>query len=211
MKKLILLFITALLGAINLNAQKGIDSFEIQVDGLGCPFCAYGLEKKFKEFKGIKNIAINIETGDFSFTYPTTKPLTMEVVVNQVKKAGYTPISAKITRANGKIETLNKTTSLTATTTNTTTAVFTVEGVCEMCKARIEAISLENKGVQSAIWNKETKEITINFEADKITTETIALKIANEGHDNTYAKAPNKAYENLPMCCTYRNKNLEKH
>ena len=40
-----------LLMGFTLNAQnsKDRDSFEIQVDGLGCPFCAYGLEKKFKE------------------------------------------------------------------------------------------------------------------------------------------------------------------
>ena len=61
-------------------------------------------KKKFKEFKGIKKVAIDIETGDFSFQYPAEKALTMETVVKQVEKAGYTPITAKITRYNGDVE-----------------------------------------------------------------------------------------------------------
>ncbi len=105
MKKTIMttMFI-AMLAIFSVNAQKQMDKFMIQVDGLGCPFCAYGLEKKFKEFKGIKNVKIDIETGDFSFSYPAEKELTMSDVIKQVEKAGYTPVNSKIMRANGKIE-----------------------------------------------------------------------------------------------------------
>ena len=88
----------------SIQAQKAYDAFEIQVDGLGCPFCAYGLEKKFKEFKGIKAIVIDIETGDFSFRYPTEKGLTLVAAQEQVIKAGYTPKHAKVTRHNGTVE-----------------------------------------------------------------------------------------------------------
>lgn len=104
MKNLITIFLVTVLTAYNTTAQKQVDTFMIQVDGLGCPFCAYGLEKKFKELKGIKNLKIDIETGDFSFTYPAEKALTMVAAAEQVKKAGYTPISTKIIRADGKIE-----------------------------------------------------------------------------------------------------------
>ncbi|AXT19068.1 copper chaperone [Flavobacteriaceae bacterium AU392] len=102
--KIIMTLFLGLVSVSTIQAQKERDSFKIQVDGLGCPFCAYGLEKKFKEFKGIKNVAIDIETGDFTFTYPTEKKLTILQVEEQVKKAGYTPVTMKITRANGEIE-----------------------------------------------------------------------------------------------------------
>ena len=87
-----------------IQAQKQRDSFKVQVDGLGCPFCAYGLEKKFKEFKGIKNVAIDIETGNFTFTYPAEKKLSLADVEAKVKEAGYTPVTMKVTRADGKVE-----------------------------------------------------------------------------------------------------------
>ncbi len=103
--KIIGLLFFAILTATAVQGQKEVDRFEVQVDGLGCPFCAYGLEKKFKELKGIKNVAIDIETGDFTFTYPSEKALSLPDVAAQVKKAGYTPVTLKITRASGAIET----------------------------------------------------------------------------------------------------------
>lgn len=102
--KIIMMLFLGLISATTVQAQKERDNFKIQVDGLGCPFCAYGLEKKFKEFKGIKNVAIDIETGDFTFTYPAEKKLTLLQIEQQVKEAGYTPVTIRITRANGEIE-----------------------------------------------------------------------------------------------------------
>ena len=41
----------------SVKAQEGrMDSFTVKVEGLGCPFCAYGLEKKFKELKGLYDL-----------------------------------------------------------------------------------------------------------------------------------------------------------
>jgi len=84
--------------------SKERDLFEVEVDGLGCPFCAYGLEKKIKEFKKIKDIKIDMETGDFSFTSPTENALTLVDVEAKIDKAGYTPIALKVTRADGTVE-----------------------------------------------------------------------------------------------------------
>ena len=72
-KSIIISALLTLMVVFSAVAQEGKDKFMVQVDGLGCPFCAYGLEKKFKEFKGIKNVKIDIETGDFSFSYPAEK------------------------------------------------------------------------------------------------------------------------------------------
>ncbi|MDB4032761.1 heavy-metal-associated domain-containing protein [Flavobacteriaceae bacterium] len=106
MKTIIIsIFSFLMLGSSLAFAQKSMDDFQVQVDGLGCPFCAYGLEKKFKEFKGIKGVQIDIETGDFSFQYPSEKSLSLTAVVQQVEKAGYTPMKTVITRANGLVET----------------------------------------------------------------------------------------------------------
>ncbi len=102
---MIYILMISLLSFSTVQAQKERDNFEVQVDGLGCPFCAYGLEKKFKEFKGIKNVKIDIETGDFTFTYPSEKKLTLIQVEEKVIKAGYSPITMKVTRANGEIKT----------------------------------------------------------------------------------------------------------
>jgi len=37
--------------------------YELGVDGLGCPFCAYGIEKKFSAMEDVEKIDIDLERG----------------------------------------------------------------------------------------------------------------------------------------------------
>lgn len=192
-----------LFGTLSVQAQKSMDTFEVQVDGLGCPFCAYGLEKKFKEFKGIKKVAIDIETGDFSFLYPSEKALTMDAVISQVEKAGYTPNEAKITRADGKVETSGgNTTVLTKESVVVSQQLF-VAGKCGMCEARIENTVLGIPGVTTAVWNKENQQLKVTFDKSQTTIDGIQKEVASAGHDTKAHQATEDTYANLPACCHY--------
>lgn len=87
---------------------------------------------------------------------------------------------------------------------------FEVEGVCGMCKARIEKTALKIKGIKTANWDIPTHQFTILFDANKVSLEEVHQAIANAGHDTPLATAPDKVYENLPMCCLYdRKKKVE--
>ncbi|EAS19408.1 putative cation transport ATPase [Flavobacteria bacterium BBFL7] len=204
---IILSIIMSLLTLSQVDAQSdnSRDQFEVQVDGLGCPFCAYGLEKKFKEFKGIKDIAIDIETGDFSFSYPAAKELTMEAVIAQVVKAGYTPNEAKITRANGNIET-NEEVKKDAINNVTTSSIY-VNGMCGMCKARIEKATSSLNGVASSVWDVETKLLTISYDQQLIDEKKIEKAVAGVGHDTNGTRATDASYDNLHACCKYERAN----
>ncbi|MGJ8685349.1 MAG: heavy-metal-associated domain-containing protein [Nonlabens sp.] len=209
MKKItvILSIMIGLLAFTQADAQtnKDRDQYEVQVDGLGCPFCAYGLEKKFKEFKGIKDVAIDIETGDFSFSYPASKPLSMEKVVAQVVKAGYTPNDAKITRANGTIETNEKTDDVAMG--DVTSAKVFVNGMCGMCKARIEKATTALAGVASATWDADTKMLSVSYDSKQTSEAAIEKAAAAVGHDTKGTVATDKAYDNLHACCKYERAN----
>ncbi len=37
--------------------------YKLYVDGLACPFCAYGVEKKVGGLKGVETVEIDIENG----------------------------------------------------------------------------------------------------------------------------------------------------
>ena len=197
-----------LFGVFMVHAQKNMDAFEVQVDGLGCPFCAYGLEKKFKEFKGIKKVEINIETGDFSFLYPTEKALSMTAVITQVKKAGYTPNNASVTRANGAIETSGDTVTILTEDSIVVNKEVLVAGRCEMCKARVERMSLEIPGVTTAVWNLENQQLTVAFDKNQTSVDAIQKVMAKAGHDTAAHLATTKAYDNLPACCHYQRLEL---
>ena len=63
---------------------------KIQVDGLSCPFCAYGLEKKLKEIEGAKDIYIDVKDGYATLNVPKESQPAKEVLEKVVKDAGFT-------------------------------------------------------------------------------------------------------------------------
>jgi len=200
---IIILFSVFLLGMITqLNAQsKTMDEFTVQVDGLGCPFCAYGLEKKFKELKGIKKVKIEMETGVMDFEYPMDKQLSIDQVEKRVEKAGYTPVSVSITRASGEVETTEKD-SAALDLGDYESIEILVAGNCGMCKARIENAAKKMDGTQSANWNSETQLLTV-IVSKKVSKSEVATEVAKVGHDTKNIKANNLTYDDLPGCCQY--------
>ena len=206
MKNIIILWISVLC-TLSIQAQKNkeMDLFQVQVDGLGCPFCAYGLEKKFKEFKGIKDVKIDIETGDFSFQYPAQQALSLDKVITQVSKAGYTPNLATIQRADGSVETNKKPKNNDVVgDAKLTTKKLTVFGNCEMCKARIEKAALDLPGVAEAQWNQKEKILEVHY--DSVQTDLLKINEATAavGHDTKTIKASDADYKALPACCHYK-------
>ena len=201
-KSIIKTVVLTLMVVFTAVAQDGRDKFMVQVDGLGCPFCAYGLEKKFKEFKGIKDVKIDIETGDFSFSYPSEKMLSMADVEKQVEKAGYTPITAKIERANGEIEE-SSANEMAKKSEGTVSKNVMVAGNCAMCEARITKAAGSVKGVSDVSWSKDTKIMNVSFDSGITSLEEIEKEVAVAGHDTKNHQAHTDDYGNLPACCKY--------
>ncbi len=213
MKHVILLFILSMAFTTNVDAQKKKkknkerDQVETVVEGLGCPFCAYGLEKKFKKVKGIKNIEIDIEEGLFSFTVPVDTKMTLEEVDTRVVDAGYTPMQVKITRFSGEIEETKFEVQDIATDKS---AEFVVWGICDMCKSRIERTVQKVPGVGFAKWDKKTKILKIDFDAQQTNVEAVKNALASAGHDTEDVKASEEKYDNLPACCLYDRNDIKK-
>ncbi len=202
-KILILASLFFFLGTTNSQAQAApYDNFTVMVEGLGCPFCAYGLEKKFKELKGLKKPVIDMETGRFTFQYPSDNPLSIVQVEKQVETAGYTAVKVNILRANGQEEVSGETTVAASATLQT--EQLSVSGNCGMCRARIEKAAQKVKGVQAASWEEESSVLKVSFDQEQTSLKNIAQAIAAAGHDNALAKAKTSTYDNLPACCLYR-------
>jgi copper chaperone CopZ len=84
------------------------------------------------------------------------------------------------------------------------TVSFKVFGVCaSLCKPRIEAAAI-GKGVKSAVWNVDTKMLTVVYEPAKTSLEKIENRIVEAGHDLENKKANDAVYNALPSCCHYR-------
>ena len=95
--------------------------------------------------------------------------------------------------------------NINAQTETTQAETFKVWGNCRMCKKTIEK-SLKIKGVSSAVWNMDTKMITVTFNPQEITLAAIHKKIAKAGYDTELETAKDEMYNKLHGCCQYERK-----
>ena len=82
--------------------------------------------------------------------------------------------------------------------------IITVNGLCDMCKERIEKAAKSVKGVLSAVWDSKTKKLDIEYNTLEASLTDIQKNIAAAGHDTGEFIADDKTYESLPECCHYR-------
>ena len=87
-------------------------------------------------------------------------------------------------------------------------ATVEVDGVCLMCKDRIEKAAIRTKGVKSAVWNVQSHELKLIYDARKTDLNAIENKIAAVGHDTKSVIATDEAYESVHPCCKYRDEEV---
>jgi cation transport ATPase len=88
-------------------------------------------------------------------------------------------------------------------------ASMEVDGVCGMCKARIEKACLNTKGVKFAQWNIDTHELKLIFDERKTNTALITKQVLAVGHDVEDKKASDEAYASVHACCKYRDTHIK--
>ena len=80
---------------------------------------------------------------------------------------------------------------------------FAVNGNCEMCKKRIEKAAFSVKGVKSAAWHTDHKDLHLIIDENKCSVAGVQKAIAKAGHDAGKVKATDEDYEKLHGCCQY--------
>mgnify|MGYP000355561350 CR=1 FL=1 len=69
--------------------SAGSHVYKLYVDGLACPFCAYGVEKKVGGLAGVKNVDINIDSGLVAVTMASGASLKKAAAKQAVSDAGF--------------------------------------------------------------------------------------------------------------------------
>lgn len=90
---------------------------------------------------------------------------------------------------------------------NIKTIKFKVDGVCGMCKDRIETAA-DIKGVKYVNWSIETHVCEVTYRTDKVKEEDIIKAITAVGHDTEKLKATDEAYSKVHGCCKYRSEEV---
>lgn len=80
-----------------------------------------------------------------------------------------------------------------------------VDGICGMCKDRIEDAAYGVRGVAFAEWNVDTRILTIRQSPEPFSEVEAHSALAAVGHDTREVKASDEAYDALHACCKYRD------
>jgi len=84
---------TALVSGLVLMAAGAFaapQAYKLRVDGLACPFCAYGVEKQLKAVKGVEKVAVDLKTGVVIVTMAEGAALDETTANRAVTTAGFT-------------------------------------------------------------------------------------------------------------------------
>lgn len=88
----------------------------------------------------------------------------------------------------------------------TQTITIQTNGTCEHCKK----VMMENvpqwKGVEKCSYDLKTAKLTITYQPQKTSPETLRTAISQLGYDADNVKADAEARAKLPSCCTQANK-----
>jgi len=74
---------------IGSNTAWADQVYKLRIDGLACPFCAYGVEKKLKSVKGVKSLEISINKGEAIVTLEDGATFTEDQTRQLIGDAGF--------------------------------------------------------------------------------------------------------------------------
>lgn len=64
--------------------------YDLRVDGLACPFCAYGIEKQFLKTEGVESVDIDLKNGLVIVKTAGGKTFTEDELKTIINDAGFT-------------------------------------------------------------------------------------------------------------------------
>lgn len=71
-------------------AQSAKPVYTLRVDGLACPFCAYGVEKQLSAVDGVETVETDIKTGTVTIDMRAGATLDEATARKAVEAAGFT-------------------------------------------------------------------------------------------------------------------------
>ena len=102
--KLIIIMALCISPLISFNlASAEIDRVTMQVDGMTCPFCIFGIEKKLKSVDEVNDAEANLRSGNVDLTMKENAVINIKRLNKAVDDSGFTPGEIEI-EASGKLE-----------------------------------------------------------------------------------------------------------
>lgn len=129
----------------------------LPVEGMSCASCSSTVEKVVSKLEGVKKASVNLATEKLDVTYDTDK-ISEDDISTAVKNAGYDVVNQYISTH------------------------FDIEGMsCASCSSAVERVVSKLDGVKEVSVNLATEEMTLQFNPEVITKETIIKTVSDAG------------------------------
>jgi copper chaperone CopZ len=143
----------------------------LRVDGLACPFCAYGMEKKLKRLENLEKLDIKINEGLVVLYFKEGAKIDKDLIIKKVKEAGFTPRELKI-------EDESKPVAGQADALKGKEIRLNIEGMaCDGCVSRVEAALRKVDCVKEVSVSLAKNEATILCAGDKKDREKLVAAV----------------------------------
>lgn len=148
----------------------------VTVQGMQCPFCAYGIKKHLAKLPGVTRVDVELAKNQAIVTFAPDAKVTDAQIQQAIRKAGFTP--GKIERQSGGQA--DKTARTEAAQERT--ATFAIEGMrCLGCEAKITADLEQLPGVSLAQVDWLTGTATVRYDASRVEPEEMVRTIERAG------------------------------
>lgn len=88
---LLLVTLALFLSGARTAAQSDGKQAVVTVQGMQCPFCAYGIKKHLKKLPGAEKVAVELATNQATVTFASDAKVTDADIQQAVRNAGFTP------------------------------------------------------------------------------------------------------------------------
>ena len=74
---------------VPLSSRAELLEAELEVNGMACPFCAFGIEKKLRAVEGVQDLTIFLDEGRIELVFSPDNGASASDIEAAVKKAGF--------------------------------------------------------------------------------------------------------------------------
>lgn len=80
-----------LLAALVHPASAQVSRATVAVEGLACPFCAFGVEKKLRQVRGVATVEVHMGDGTAELAAVEGASIDISQIPEAIREAGFTP------------------------------------------------------------------------------------------------------------------------
>ena len=96
-RTMVVMLVVGLSAAFVPQSAAEVEGIELRVDGLSCPFCSLGLEKKLKRIEGVEGVQVHMKRGITEVRSTPEEAPDLAAIRKAVKEAGFTLRDIRLT------------------------------------------------------------------------------------------------------------------